>query len=445
MSEQSWRAQRVPSYELGRYDHVTLLPNRQSFLDDTAEPAPAARVVALVTLTDARAFNEILRALGHATSEDFIRYCVGRIAGVIGEHVALYHVSALSFAFRVDPNRAEVVAAAVARAFDQPIHCEGIPIDARVGIGLHLIPHARGTCPEDLRAALAAAQDSRLRPQGWAWYDKGSDDAQRRAFRLLTDIKRAFEGGAELALHYQPKVELGTGRPCSAEALVRWTHPEFGPVSPAEFVPLVEATALVTPFTRWVIAAAVGEAARWRRMGLDLGIAVNISPKNLEEPDFVEYLTFCCAASRVPPAAVELEVTEGISATHGRLMLARLAALRGLGFSIAIDDFGSGYSNMAYLTRLSAGTLKLDRSLLVGLHDSDTPRRLLAGIVKMGRDLGYRLVAEGVETEADRTTLRRLGVDLGQGWYFAKALPSPDFLAWIANRDQPPAPRRAAG
>lgn len=444
MSEEAWRRRRVASWELGRYDHITLLPNRQSFLEDTAEPAPAARVLVLVTLADARTFNNVLRALGHATSEDFIRLGAARLAELIGKHVAIYHVSVLSFAFRVDPNRAEAVAAAVARAFASPIHCDGIPIDSRVGVGLHLIGQDRGTCPEDLRAALAAAQDSRFRPQGWAWYDKRTDDAHRRAFRLLTDIKAALDSETELALHYQPKVDLATGEARSAEALVRWTHPELGPVSPAEFVPLVETTALVTPLTRWVIASAVSELARWRAAGHRLSIAVNVSPKNLEEPDIVEYLTFCCAARGVPTTAVELEVTEGISATDGRLMLSRLAALRGLGFQIAIDDFGSGYSNMAYLTRLSAGTLKLDRSLLAGLHDSETQRRLLTGITKMARDLDYTLVAEGVETEDDRRVLAGLGVDLGQGWLFARALPAPEFLAWHAAR-APARPGRRRG
>jgi GGDEF domain-containing protein len=173
MSEESWRARCVPAFELGRYDHVTLLPNRQSFLDDTAEPAPADRVIVLVTLADARSFNTVLRALGHGTAEDFVRAGVDRMASVVGRHVALYHISVLSFAFRVDPNRAAVVADALARAFARPILCDGIPIDTRVGIGLHLVPFVRGTCPEDLRAALAAAQDSRASPEGWSLVRQG--------------------------------------------------------------------------------------------------------------------------------------------------------------------------------------------------------------------------------------------------------------------------------
>jgi EAL domain-containing protein (putative c-di-GMP-specific phosphodiesterase class I) len=149
---------------------------------------------------------------------------------------------------------------------------------------------------------------------------------------------------------------------------VRWTHPELGPVSPAEFVPLVEATALVTPLTRWVISTAISELARWRRPGpAALGRRSTSRRRTSRSPTSSNISTFCCAARGVPTSAVELEITEGVSATDGRLMLARLATLaRASASHIAIDDFGSGYSNMAYLTRLSAGTLKLDRSLLAG-------------------------------------------------------------------------------
>ena len=227
--------------------------------------------------------------------------------------------------------------------------------------------------------------------------------------------RRALEAEDQLELHYQPKVTLGSGSCDSAEALLRWTHPQLGPVSPGEFVTLAETTALVTPMTRWVIDAAVTQAAIWAREGLDLSVAINVSPKNLEEPDFVEYLLFCCAARRLDRARVELEITEGVNAARGGLILDRLAALRRLGFSIAIDDFGSGYSNMSYLTRLSAQTLKIDQSLVRGVEDGTLGGRLVSNIVQMGRDLGYRIVAEGIETEAERDLLDRLGLRLWPG------------------------------
>ena len=420
---------------LGRFDHITLLPNRRQFLDDLGREAPdGARVLVLVTLADARAFNALLRALGHAASESFVQQGAARLAEVLADGTSIYHVSVLSFAFIVpdgDRSAAEALATRIAQAFATPISCDGVPIDTRVGVGLRPLPAGSPAASEDLRAALAAAQGSRVVPEGWAWYDKRADDAHVRAFRLLADIEAALAAETQLHLVYQPKVELRDGLCRSAEALLRWTHPALGPVSPGEFIPLVEATALVTPLTRWVVSEAVSTLSGWRRDGRDLALALNVSPKNLEEPDFVEYLVFCCAARGLPHAALELEVTEGVNAADGPVMLARLKALRELGFSIAIDDFGAGYSNMHYLTQLSASTLKLDRSLITGLHEARSRRSLVAGLAKMAHDLGYKLLAEGVETAEDAALLARLGCDAGQGWHFAKPLAAADFLAWL--------------
>ncbi len=422
-----------------RLDPITQRPNRVQFL---ADHTGRQGLLMMVTIAEPRVFNQILRALGHSASESFIRAGSDRLARLLPPGCTLYNVSILSFAFLLDAAEAALaqpLAAEITRAFAAPVVCDGIPIDTRAGIGLH--PLHQPLDPDDLRAALAAAQDSRSRPEGWAWYDPATDAAHRRAFTLLTDFKTALEAEDQLSLHFQPKVCLATGRCAGAEALVRWNHPRFGFVSPAEFVPLVEATALIGPLTRWVISAACMTLARWGRDGVP-SLAINLSPKNLDEPDFVEYLRFCCAATGIDPGRLELEVTEGVNAGDGRLILDRLAALRALGFSIAIDDFGSGYSNLAYLTRLSASTLKIDQSLIRGMDAGPEGEHLVAGIVRLGRDLGYKLVAEGVETESARDRLAAMGCDLGQGWLWSKPLPTPDFTAWHAANRLPPSWRR---
>jgi EAL domain-containing protein (putative c-di-GMP-specific phosphodiesterase class I) len=319
----------------------------------------------------------------------------------------------------------------IATGFAAPILCDDIPIDAFVGIGLRT---TTASPDEDLRGALSAAQDSRGEATGWAWFDQRRDEAHRRAFRLLTDLKAALRSERELELHYQPKIALATGACQSVEALVRWTHPSLGPVSPGEFVPLAETTALVAPLTRWVIDAATRQMMIWQNEGLRMPVAINISPRNLEEADFVEYLVFNCAARGIDHSLVELEITEGVSAAHGPLLRDRLAALRKLGFGIAIDDFGAGYSNMAYLTRLSASTLKIDQSLVRGLEPNEQSGRLVAGIVQMGHDLGYKIVAEGVETATELDLLARWGCDIGQGWHFGRPMPAAAFRDWLAER-----------
>jgi EAL domain-containing protein (putative c-di-GMP-specific phosphodiesterase class I)/GGDEF domain-containing protein len=421
----------------GRLDPITLLPNRRQFSADMTQWGTARATLVLITLADAHAFNEILRVLGHARSDAFLRAGAERLRQILGPGTAIYHVNLLSFAFRL-PGRAEPDAPAminrILAAFRAPILCDDVPIDTRVGIGLKGLGGPGGSPAEDLRAALSAAQDSRAARQGWSWFDRKSDESHRRAFRLLSDLKLALESEGQLELHYQPKVTLGSGRCESAEALLRWTHPTLGPISPGEFVALAERTALVMPMTRWVIDAAVAQAAVWAREAIDVTVAINVSPKNLEEPDFVEYLLFCCLARGVDRARIELEITEGVNAARGGLILDRLAALRNLGFAIAIDDFGSGYSNMSYLTRLSAQTLKIDQSLVRGVEAGTLGGRLVSNIVQMGRDLGYRMVAEGIETESERALLAGWGCDYGQGWHFGRPMPAAAFGDWCSAR-----------
>lgn len=418
-----------------RRDPITHLPNRQQYDLDALHWGPTPSTLVLVTLAEPTDFNDVLRVFGHARADALVRAGATRLRRIVGSGSALYHVGGLNFAFRL-PGRVEPDAPPLIRrileGFRKPLQCDDVPIDTRVSIGMKGMGGPGGNPAENLRCALSAAQDSHRSPSGWSWFDRKRDDAHRRAFRLLSDLKGALEADDQLELVYQPKVILQTGVCRSVEALLRWKHPEFGPVSPGEFVALAETTALVTPMTRWVIDAAVKQAAIWQQEGMDLAIAVNISPKNLEEPDFVEFVTFCCATRGVDRDRIELEVTEGVSASRGGLILDRLAALRALGFSIAIDDFGSGYSNMAYLTQLSAHTLKIDQSLVRGVQEGSLSGRLVSSIVQMGRDLGYRIVAEGIETETERALLSDWGCDYGQGWHLGRPMSAAAFSAWYA-------------
>ena len=262
-----WRPVERPQ-EPARLDPITSLPNRRQFQADSADWGNARSTLVLITLADAQAFNEILRVLGHARSDAFIRAGAARLIEILGPGTRIYHVNILSFAFRL-PGHAEpdppAMIARIAEGFRRPILCDDVPIDTRIGIGLKAL--GRGSPGEDLRATLSAAQDSRSARTGWSWFDQKSDEAHRRAFRLLSDLKHALDAEGQLELHYQPKVTLDTGACISAEALLRWTHPELGPVSPGEFVELAEKTALVTPMTRWVVDAATRQAAVWARDG----------------------------------------------------------------------------------------------------------------------------------------------------------------------------------
>lgn len=424
--------------QLERVDPITGLPTRARFMADFAGAIDdGSRSLVLVTLADGRHFNELQRALGHSYSEDFIRAGADRLQALLQPDTTFYHVSLLTFAVfcreTVHVATPIELLGEIARAFRPSIICNNIPVDTRAGIGVAAL--TPGASPgELLRATLAAAQDSRKGFAGWAIYDRGSDEAQLRAFRLLSDLPGALRCDGQIELHFQPRIAMQEGVCIGAEALIRWTHPEFGAVPPCEFVPLAESTALIGSLTRWVVTRALKVASRWQEGGRDLRLSINVSPRNLEEPHFLDFLAAEVNRFDVDPAMLELEFTEGTLASNTELMLDQLSRLRRLGFSIAIDDFGSGYSNMGMLGVLPAKTLKIDKSLLHGLGPDRRKQVLVRSIIQLAHDLDYEVVAEGIESRDAFRMLCGWDCDAGQGYFMSKPLPLADFDRWYDQR-----------
>lgn len=424
--------------QLGRFDHVTGLPTRAELMADCAGAVEeGCRSLVLVTLADRRHFNELQRALGDSYAEDFVRAGAERLQALLPPGTALYHVSPLSFAVfgqeTAMPGVPGALVEEIVRAFRPSIVCNNIPIDTRAGVGVAAM--SAGAAPgEMLRAALAAAQESRKGFAGWAIDDRGSDAAQLRAFRLLSDLPGALRGDAQVSLHLQPRIAMQEGVCTGAEALIRWTHPEFGPVPPGEFVPLAESTALIGSLTRWVVTHALKVAARWQEAGRDLRMSINVSPRNLEEPHFIDFLHAELNRYDVDPALLELEFTEGALSSNAELMLDQLARLRRLGFQIAIDDFGSGPSNMGMLGAMSAQVLKIDRSLLRALETDRRKQVLVRSLIQLAHALDFEAVAEGIETREAFRLLCGWDCDAGQGHFMSRPLPLADFDRWYELR-----------
>lgn len=420
----------------GEIDHVTGLPTRAQFVRHHAAHYHVGGELVLITLADARQFNEILRALGHDCADAFVRAGVARIAETLGPEMRLYHVSVLSIAFCVPRRRGVSVLRLmqeVILAFATPLNAQGIGIRTRIGIGLTDFPPT--ACPtESLRAALSAAQDSRRRSEGFARYDRQSDEAHRRAFRLLRDLEGALKAPGQLELHYQPRLDLDSNRCHSAEALIRWTHPELGAVSPGEFIPLAEATALIAPLTEWVVRAALRQCRLWMDDGLTLNLSINVSPHNLHEPGFLPHLQAQVAENRLQPGQIEIEFTEGALVSHEGHIRQRMLELRALDIPIAIDDFGTGYSSLSYLMDLPATTVKLDRSFLRDLMGETRTQLLVRSVVEIAHNLGLRIVAEGVENQEQLVQLRDYGYDEVQGYLISRPLRPELLRRWFAHR-----------
>lgn len=423
---------------IGRFDHVTHLPNRLQFIDHFSSLLRPDRqqMVLLVTLAEARHYNEILRALGMAFAEDFVRAGAQLLRSILPPDQQIYHVSVLSFAFVIDVDddqQMPAIAGPIAAAFAGAINVNAIPIKSHVGVGL--MPCQYGSdASEVLRAALVAAQESRRFELGIAFYNHKTDAAHLRAFRILADLPTALATPGQLSLHYQPRIQLSSGRCNGAEALLRWNHPELGAISPAEFVPLAEQTALISPLTDWVIDTALRQNRAFLNDGHNLRVSINASPVNLSETGFDDSLLHRCDAAGLAPSNVELEFTEGTLATNSARTIAHLARIRSAGIDVALDDFGSGYSNLSYLSRIPADVLKIDQSFVRPLKDAEDDDFLLRHIISMASGLGFRVCAEGIETQHAYERLRELGADEGQGYHMARPMAPELFTQWLAAR-----------
>jgi EAL domain-containing protein (putative c-di-GMP-specific phosphodiesterase class I) len=284
-----------------------------------------------------------------------------------------------------------------------------------------------------LRTAHSAAQDARSHPSMIAFYSSDADAIHQRSFRLLQDFSAALQTKDELSLAYQPRIELATGRCTGAEALLRWQHPELGSISPAEFIPVVEQTSLAGPMTMWVLDVGLSQLSQWRAAGIALRLSINVSASNLEDPQFAQWVQLHLLKHRVQPDWVELEVTE--SAIMGDVInaMSQLTALRDAGVHVAIDDFGTGHSSLAYLQKLPAKILKIDRSFVSGIDQGEREQTLIRSMISLARDLGYRVVAEGVETANASDWLTATGCDEGQGYFYARPMSAENFESWFAS------------
>nr|WP_277815201.1 GGDEF domain-containing phosphodiesterase [Aquisalinus flavus] len=426
----------------GEYDLVTRLPSRHQFLKDFPDRDALAQAgpLMLVTLSTAGHYNQLLRVLGHDAADHFVIECAERLIALLSDQCSrAYHVSVMSFAFCLPADGSpspEALAAAIQKAFEATVTCRDLPVNAGIGIGVLETSRRAFDPAEALRAVMTAAQASRMQSDtAMRWYDRDTDEAFKRSFMLLTDLRHALhDDPAQLSLHYQPKMDLASGRITSAEALMRWQHPRLGAISPGEFIPLAEATALIQPLTQFVMEHAVAALSRWQEGGLSLNLSANISPANLNETDFIDHLLDRLHRGAVARGTFELEFTEGVLNDNQHQMLARLERLVDEGIEIAIDDFGSGYSNLSYLADLPATTLKIDQSFVRPMDEDPQKQRLVQSIIGLGKSFDYRLVAEGIETDASLRSLTAWGCDTGQGYFIARPMPEQAFMDWVGAR-----------
>jgi EAL domain-containing protein (putative c-di-GMP-specific phosphodiesterase class I) len=261
-------------------------------------------------------------------------------------------------------------------------------------------------------------------------YATALDRHSVRRLNVLGDFRRALDAD-EIVVFYQPIMHMDGSCVHGAEGLVRWQHPELGLLPPSDFIPIIEQTSLVGPLTRHVLEKAVAQCAAWRRAGQDLTVSVNLSVRNLLDPDLSSLIGDLLSIYRLTPEALELEITESMLMSDPDRSLVTLTRLNQLGVGLSVDDFGTGYSSLANLRRLPIDELKIDRSFVSPMLSDESDLIIVRSTINLGHDLGLKVVAEGVEDEETLSRLANLGCDLAQGYHFSKPLPPEAFNEWI--------------
>jgi len=430
-------------HAFGRLDPLSGLPNRTQFLDDLMDLGrdhPGARRLAvLIDLARPEQLNNGLRVIGAAFLDDIVQTAAHTISRAIGHTRTAYHVAATQFAFLAPPGVDEQDYLASVRQIlsrNQARFADRFIMSTSIGIA----PFVAGeTEPRAvLRTAHSAAEDARSCPSMVSIYSLAMDNAHQRRFRLLQDFSEALQAEGQLALAFQPRIDLRSGQCVGAEALLRWQHPDLGLVSPGEFIPVVEQTALAGPVTTWVLDAALAQLAQWRAAGIALQLSINVSASNLENPEFAQHVQLHVLKHRIRPEWLELEVTE--SAVMGDIAnaIGQLTVLVEAGVHVAIDDFGTGYSSLAYLQKLPGRVLKIDQSFVRDVASGEREETLVRSMISLAHDLGYRVVAEGVETAAARDLLIEMECDEAQGYFFGRPMTSEAFASWLDGLSEQP-------
>ncbi len=426
---------------LAYHDTLTHLPNRTALLSLPHDAQPAPNTLALMDLARLKGVNE---TLGYTTGDTLIQELAQRAGevfhnaandGLIGPAPTVARLSGGTFAaffHAADRQAVDRLCERIDRAMAASVQCSGHSVDLAIACGFADSgpggpPKPVGTLMRNAEVALHAAKRSAV---GHAWYSEAQEAARLTHLSLVSELRGAV-AASQLQMWLQPKYSLVSGKAVGAEALVRWQHPLRGFVSPAEFVPFAEQTGYITMVTDWMLREALRTLAAWAPRHPELSIAVNVSTRDLQDPGFARRVERMLQAQGVHPSRLRLEITESGLMEDAQHSVALLHTLREIGVPLSIDDFGTGYSSLAYLQKLPVSELKIDRSFIEGIDALPGTQKLVKAMIEMGHGMDLMVTAEGVETEAERATIARLGCDVMQGYLGSRPLHGEALQAWF--------------
>ena len=436
MSVQGLRALTEQRHRQAVTDELTGLGNRRqlttlldAFFEDLADPTTPPRTMAFL-FVHLNHFKEINDSFGHSAGDELLRQLGPRLTSSLRSSDVLVRIGGDELGAVLidsDPSYAAGLARRLTALLEQPFILNGVSVRISASIGIAGAPADAGDSLGLMRCADVAMYRAKLTHQSYEVYTPSIDDGGNRL--VLVEELRAAVDGERLVLHYQPQIDLRNGETVAAEALVRWPHPRLGLIPPLEFLPLAEEAGLMGPLTRLVLEQALAQCAAWRAAGGRLAMSVNVSSSNLLDPGFIEVLRGALRRHRVPAAALILEITETTIIRDFAACQSVIEEVRAMGVGVSIDDFGSGFTSLAYLGSLPITELKLDRTFIGGLSVTgrEQDMKLVRATVELGHALGLLVVAEGIETLATLELLSLLGCDRAQGYFTGRPVPAQDF------------------
>jgi diguanylate cyclase (GGDEF)-like protein len=436
-ASQRLREQAVENERLALHDPLTGLPNRR-LLTDRLERAVLASsreggVIALMIL-DVDRFKEVNDTLGHDRGDALLKLVADRLLDRVREVDTVARLGGDEFAVLAPGLHSVLDAERLARrihtVFDRPFEIDQLMLHIDSSLGVAVMPGHADNAAELLQRADMAMYGAKQARLGTLLFQPEHDGASADRLVLLGDLRQAL-GGDQLQVYYQPTIDLQTNAVVGFEALLRWTHPERGPIPPGEFIPLAETTGMIHAITRYVLEEVVSQMAEWdhqRAPFAGLPVAVNLSARNLVEPTLAEFIEDLLGSFDLPADRLILEVTETALIEDPMRTRRMLEELSSLGVTLAVDDFGTGYTSMAQLEQMPLHTLKIDRSFVIRLMRDDGGTTLVRAIVELAHEFGLSVVAEGVEDEELTDHLRALGCDLAQGFLWSRPLPPSELL-----------------
>ncbi|NOT18446.1 MAG: EAL domain-containing protein [Sulfuriferula sp.] len=423
------------------HDSLTSLPNRRLLMERIENAITTANVTKkpiAILMMDLNRFKDVNDTLGHHYGDELLIALAQRLRHLtsLSRMVARMGGDEFGFVFEnFSKKEALALSKKILALVDEPFIIDGHRLSIGGSIGIAMYPEHGDAAQELLQNSDVAMYAAKRSGGGVTLYAAGINEASLSQLNLIAALKHS-DLTKQLSVHYQPKINLHDGTTCGLEALVRWHHPILGDVPPDKFIPIAERVGVMKTITFAVLHSVLAQLEEWHALGLTVKVAINLSMRNLSDENLPDDIAKAIATYHTPPDSLILEVTESSMMSNPTLANTTLTTLSKLGVQCSIDDFGTGFSSLAYLKSLPASEIKIDKSFVTDITTDENDAIIVHATIVMAHNMGYRVVAEGVETADVLEVLQILGCDIAQGYYFSKPMPAEDVAAWIVMHNK---------